>query len=258
LLICGVQKGGTTSLYYYLKEHPQLLAPVRKELHFFDDEDRVDWTAPDYSLYHAHFPVCAIDRMAFEATPIYVSWPRALNRIQAYNPGMRLIILFRDPIERAWSHWCMEYSRGAEVLPFAVAIRQGRWRLRGIAPSADAWRVYNYVERGFYARQVRRVLNLFPRHQVLFLRSRDLRDNHQATLGQIAEFLRIEPFPSLVARFDQRQPSFDYPSDLTREDVGYLSSIFLPDLTEFSALTGLRVDDWLTNNSAADEITCRQ
>lgn len=103
-LIAGVQKGGTTALFRYLEAlGPVAMAPV-KETHFFDDEKSVDWAAPDYAAYHAQFP--AFDgRPRGEATPIYIYWPHSLARIARYNPAMKLILLFRDPVERAWSQW---------------------------------------------------------------------------------------------------------------------------------------------------------
>jgi hypothetical protein len=93
----------------------------------------------------------------------------SLERIAAYNPRMRLILIFRDPIERAWSHWKMEYARGAETESFAWSIRDGRSRVDAGSVRAGLHRVYSYVERGFYGAQVERLLALFPREQVLFL-----------------------------------------------------------------------------------------
>ena len=244
-IIGGVQKSGTTSLFSYMSEHSQLAGPIRKEAHFFDDET-LNWANPDYSLYHRFFAQSETVRFSFESTPVYLFWPPALARIRDYNPAMRLIFLFRDPIERAWSHWCMEYARSAEELPFAAAIRHGRWRLRGIGPLQSQSRVYSYVERGFYGQQVRRALSFFPRDQLLFLRSVDLLGNLDATMLQITEFLGIDAFPPLRPRIERPRPKFDYPSTLTAADVAYLAEIFLPEVTDFAALTGLRVDDWLT------------
>src|SRR4051812_28315114 len=112
-LVAGVQKGGTTALFDYLSELPELELPAVKEAHFFDDEQNVDWVAPDYARYHALFSNPG--RTWGEATPIYIYWPNALERIRAYNPAMKLILLFRDPIARAWSQWKMEYARGNET-----------------------------------------------------------------------------------------------------------------------------------------------
>ncbi len=155
-----MQKGGTTALFDYLKDHPDLAMAPEKEVHFFDDEASVDWARPDYAAYHARFDP---DRPGLrgEATPIYIYWPGSIERIARYNPRAKLILLFRDPVERAWSHWRMERSRGAEALPFDVCIRQGRSRVDD--PSAPGHhRVHSYVERGFYGAQLTRLYRFFP------------------------------------------------------------------------------------------------
>src|SRR5471030_341406 len=99
-IIAGVQKGGTTSLFRYLESHPQLQPPQKKELHFFDDES-IDWNRPNYQILHGAFGFADQKRKAFEATPVYLFWPPSLQRIQSYNPEVKLIFLFRDPVERA-------------------------------------------------------------------------------------------------------------------------------------------------------------
>ncbi|MEI9404183.1 sulfotransferase domain-containing protein [Mesorhizobium argentiipisi] len=194
-VVAGVQKAGTSALFSYLARHPSLLSPRQKEIHFFDDEGHIDWTKPNYDLLHQFFPSDKEDRIAFEATPISMFWPNALDRIAAYNPEMRLILIFRDPIERAWSHWRMEVSRGADNVPFAYAIRAGRARLHGLCRSHPSWRTYSYVERGFYWRQIRNLFRIFGRQNVLLLRSNDLRRDPAAVLDSIAAFLQVEPFP---------------------------------------------------------------
>src|SRR5688572_4249341 len=107
-LIAGVQKGGTTALFDYLGDYPDIVLADAKELHFFDDEAQ-DWSAPDYGAYNARFSDPA-GRPCGEATPIYTYWPNSLERIAAYNPAMKLVVMLRDPVERAWSHWRMEYA----------------------------------------------------------------------------------------------------------------------------------------------------
>lgn len=192
-LIIGAQKAGTTALFDYLAEHPDVAMPAEKEAHHFDDET-VDWAAPDHDRYHALFP--PLDgRLRGEATPIYGYWPNALERIAAYRPEIKLIFLTRDPVERAWSHWRMESARGVETQPFAWCIRQGRQRLF----DAEPWghhREFSYVERGFYAEQVERMFGLFPRDQALILRAEDLRARPSDVLAQVAGFLALTPLPN--------------------------------------------------------------
>ncbi|MFG1397737.1 sulfotransferase [Roseixanthobacter pseudopolyaromaticivorans] len=246
--VCGVQKGGTTSLFEYLRSHPDLAAPYHKEPHFFDNES-IDWNRPDYGMLEAAFPVDD-GRERFEATPIYSFWPPAMERIQAYNPKARLIFLFRDPCERAWSHWCMAYARGEEDMLFADAIREGRARIPSM-PVSEALRQFSYVERGFYASQVRRAMALFPAGQLLFLRSRDLAHDQHATLARIASFLGLAPFPIMTPKRACVRPARAWPCYPTQADHALLSRLLRPEVEAFAELTGLDVSGWLSMAGAS-------
>lgn len=235
-VIAGVQKGGTTALFDYLGDYPDLALSREKEVHFFDDE-RQDWAAPDYGAYHARFPP-PDGRLRGEATPIYVYWPNSLERIAAYNPGMKLIIVLRDPVQRAWSHWRMEFARGAETEPFAWCIREGRQRLF----RAEPWghhREFSYVERGFYGEQLERVFHLFPKNQVLLLRSEDLHAEPAATLGEVRCFLGLPPAAPPRPRESHVGREIDYPSELSEADVAYLREVYAADARRLQEIAGL-------------------
>lgn len=235
-LIAGVQKGGTTALFDYLADMPDVALSRVKEVHFFDDETQ-DWSAPDYEAYHAGFDDPA-GRPCGEATPIYLYWPNSLERIRAYNPAMRLIVVLRDPVERAWSHWRMEYARGVETKPFAWCIRAGRQRLF----DAEPWgvhREFSYVERGFYSEQLAQAFDLFPREQVLVLRSEDLKADPAAALGAVRAFLGLPPAAPPVPREVHVGREMDYGSELTPADVAFLRRLYARDLARLKALTGL-------------------
>jgi hypothetical protein len=236
-LIAGVQKGGTTALFDYLSDAPDIVLSRIKEVHFFDDETQ-DWTRPDYAAYHANFDEPA-GRPCGEATPIYAYWPNSLERIRAYNPGMRLILVLRDPVERAWSHWKMEFARGAESAPFAWCIRQGRQRLFDAKPWGHH-REFSYVERGFYGEQLERLLALFPRDQVLVLRSGDLRGGPAQALGAVRGFLCLGAGAPPQPREVHVGREMDYGSELTPQDVAHLRTLYARDQDRLEALTGVR------------------
>lgn len=239
-LIVGAQKAGTTALFDYLAEIPAFELPAVKEAHFFDDEEAVDWAAPDYARYHALFADSA--RLWGEATPIYIYWPNALERIRAYNPAIKLIFLVRDPIERAWSHWKMEYARGKETEPFAWCIRDGRARMADGTPYPGFHRVYSYIERGFYGRQLARALDLFPREQLLLLGSHTLKHDPTAAIGRICAFLGASP-PSepLAHKTSRPAATIDYPATLSDSDVTFLQRQFADEMARFRLLSGEEV-----------------
>lgn len=236
-LIVGVQKGGTTALFDYLGDYPDIALPATKELHFFDDEAQ-PWPDADLAAYHAQFPAPA-GRPCGEATPIYSYWPNSLERVAAYNPAMKLILVLRDPVQRAWSHWRMEYARGVETHPFAWCIREGRQRLF----AAEPWghdREVSYVERGFYGEQVERLLGLFPRDQLLVLTSHDLRADPGPALGRTRAFLGLQPAAPPAHRDVHVGRDMAYPSELTPMDVAYLRQVYAADAERLADLTGVR------------------
>ncbi len=236
--IVGAQKCGTTALFHYLRVHPGLDLARGKEAHFFDDETR-SWHRPDYSDYHRLFRNNG--RLAGEATPIYLYWPRALARMRRYNPQMRLIVLVRCPVARAWSHWQMEFASGRESQPFAWAIRGGRARVDDPA-APDHHRVFSYVERGLYGKQLDRLLSLFPRDQLLTLSSAELRLEPSQTLQRVCDFLGVDPLGDLQPHDLHVTRPFSGRHPITQEDVAYLRSLFEEDLRRFEQLAGFPIE----------------
>ena len=104
-----------------------------KELHFFDDETKA-WPKPDLNTLHCHFQDAGPDQLWGEATPISLYWDPAAERIWHYNSEMRLIVILRNPIERAYSHWSMEHRRGNDPLSFELALKQEEARCREALP----------------------------------------------------------------------------------------------------------------------------
>ena len=234
-VVVGVQKAGTTALFDYLQDDPAYGLPDVKEVHFFDDES-VDWNAPDYRSYHARFDWSDPALIRGEATPIYIYWPRSLERLAAYNPKAKVIVMLRDPVERAWSHWRMETSRGVETKPFSWCIRQGRARLF----EAHPWgvhREFSYVERGFYGEQVERLLGRFAREQVLFLTADELRAAPSATLARVNAFLGAPP-PAPVDHRDVHVGQ-DVGGALSSDDAAFLREIYAEDQQRLRSLTGI-------------------
>lgn len=239
-IVIGAQKAGTTALFDYLGEVRSIGLSDVKEVHFFDDESQ-DWAAPDYAVYHAHFDLADGSRVWGEATPIYLYWKDSLARIRAYHPGVRLILLLRDPVARAFSHWRMEFARGVETKPFDWCIRQGRTRLF----EAEPWgyhREFSYVERGFYGEQIETLFALFPREQVLILRAEDLDARPEPTLQTVCGFLGVEAPAAARPRRVHEAQTMAYPSSLTAEDTAFLRALYAADARRLEALTGIRFD----------------
>lgn len=234
-IVVGVQKAGTTALFDYLGDSSSVALSKIKEVHFFDDET-VDWSSPDYGPYHAQFDTAGSAPLRGEATPIYLYWPQSLERIAAYNPDIRLIVMLRDPVERAWSHWRMEYSRGVETRAFSWCIREGRQRLFAAKPWG-VHREFSYVERGFYGEQIERLFSIFPREQILILTADGLRERPSESLGRVADFLGISQSGAVEHR--DVHVGREVGGPLTAEDAAYLRGLYAVDMERLRDLTGI-------------------
>ena len=189
-VIGGTQKGGTSALASFLRQHPQICMPAeRKELHFFDREEEFSGK-PSYRDYHSSFHPENGQTVIGEATPIYMYWNPAPARIWTYNSAMKWVVILRDPAERAFSAWNMEKQRGRENLSFEEAIEKETARCREALPLQH--RTYSYADRGFYAAQLRRLFSIFGREQCLVLLNEDLRNHHQKTLRDVFKFLNVD------------------------------------------------------------------
>ena len=238
-LVCGAQKSGTTALAAYLRQHPGVYLPKAKEVHFFDDETQA-WPKPDLNPLHRHFHAAKADQLWGEATPISLYWDPAPGRIWRYNPDMRLIVILRNPIERAYSHWAMEHRRGNDPLPFALALEQEEVRCREALPLQH--RIYSYVDRGFYSAQLRRLWRFFGKEQVLVMRQEDLRRSPQNCLETIWQHLNISPGPSITPL---ERHNGDYDSTMTLASHQRLRKIFWQEIGQLEQLLDWDCSDWL-------------
>jgi len=206
IFVIGAQKAGTTSLHDYMSRHPQLLPPIVKEVHYFDQAygKGIGW-------YNAHFPGADAARaiedrigaptFAFDTTPYYLFHPHASERIRRYQPNARLIALLRDPVQRSWSHYRYEKMRGFEALEPEAAFAAEAVRVPDphhvygdIAAARFMHQHYTYCARSEYDVQVERWLGIFPREQMLILRAEDLFSRPRETLARVWRFLGVAHF----------------------------------------------------------------
>jgi Sulfotransferase domain len=211
-LIIGAKRGGTTSLYNYLLEHPwvtPLFPSVEniKGIHFFDRNfDRgVTW-------YRSHFPSvgykASIERMkkrraiAGEASPYYLFHPLVPARAHGVVPHAKLIVLLRNPVDRAYSHYLERTRNGTEPLSFEEALAREPERLKGELDRllkeesyySFAHEHYSYVSQGLYLDQLEQWWSVYPRDQVCLIRSEDFFDDPNEVYRRVLEFLELPPW----------------------------------------------------------------
>ncbi|MEO8487035.1 MAG: sulfotransferase domain-containing protein [Betaproteobacteria bacterium] len=239
VVIGGAQKAGTTALDKALRAHPAMRMPSMKEPHFFDNDVLFANGVPDFDTYHAMWREGLGTRLCCDSTPSYLWWPSAPQRLRDYNHALRWVILLRDPAERAYSHWNMVRNNGFEALPFADALDAEVSRLAA-GLRRDRFR-HSYVSRGFYARQLARLFTLFPRDQVLVLRSDQLRKDFAATVATVVEFLGLEPFETIEPITAHQG---NYAAPLAPEQRAALVRRFDEDIRELESLLGWELSDW--------------
>jgi hypothetical protein len=179
-VIVGAQRSGSTSLYRYLEDHPEVFMAKVKELHFFDRHfDRgLGW-------YCQHFAGASPMQRAGEATPRYMASAPAIERLGATLPEARLLAILRDPVERAYSHYWMERARGRDDRSFEAAIAaEEEHNDPEILPA--------YLGQGRYIGQLERICRWLPRRQLHVIIFEDLLARPGATFAEICRFLQLD------------------------------------------------------------------
>ena len=241
-LIIGTQKGGTSSLYKNLLKHPKVEPSFHKEPHFYDFNysKGIDW-------YRAFFPIKKKlgDKITGEATPYYLYHPDVPKRVYETQPNVKLIILLRNPVNRAFSHYNKDSLRGKDPLPFKEAVKAEDSRLneeRENNPNDHYTRLYHwkfsYLSRGKYAEQLKRWFEYFPREQILIIQSEKYYSDSISVFQELEDFLGLSHWT---------------PNKITKHNVGRyikldenlreeLSEYFKPYNEELYTLLGERYD----------------
>lgn len=249
-LIAGAQKCGTTAVFSALSTHPDICPSNPKEVHFFDTDEFFRDTSPDYTPYHNHFKPDTLNSLYGEATPSYLYWRTTPSRIQAYNPEIKIIIILRNPVERAYSHWNMSVLKGREPLSFRKALDAESARLA--ASATGQCKPYSYMDRGFYSLQLARYIDAFPARNLLILRHEDLLTDFTQSHRHICKFLKISmpeeiPIP--------KKHNLPYKESITQADWEYLADIFYSDISRLEKQLNWNCSHWLEYPASRINIT---
>jgi hypothetical protein len=238
-ILAGAQKCGTTALHYFLEQHPQIALPDKQEMHFFDDEELFAKEPAPYDRLHSSFKPGKRTMIAGENTPSYIYWKPAIERIWNYNEAIKLIILLRNPVERAFSHWNMQRDRGYETLDFLDAVRAEPERLREALPLQS--KRFSYIDRGFYSEQLERVFRFFPRSQVHLIKFENFRTDQLATMQAVFRFLAVNPLPRLR---NKKRNLIPYLREMTSDERRHVAEIFRQEIPRLEKLVGWDCSDW--------------
>lgn len=188
-LIIGAQKAGTTSLFKYINNHPQVFMPAAKECPYFNSEEmlRRGWDV----YLDQYFKNAPINRLWGTATPEYMVQPAVPERIKALLPNVKLIALLRNPVERAFSHYRMSVRRGYETRSFDVAIQEQLLPHALITARGMPDHTNSYVVNSEYGRILREYFRLFSNKQISVHFLEDMQIAPQDVVKKIFSFLDV-------------------------------------------------------------------
>lgn len=192
-IIVGAPKAGTTSLYHYLTEHPQVFMSDPKEVNFFSRKEIEaqglfydDFKARNLNEYEELFASVTDEKAVGEASVSYLFYPEVPAKIKETLPNVKIIILLRDPVDRGFSHYLMDYKLGLVDIPFKEIIyKTNKHKNQNLY-------YQQYVELGLYYEQVKRYLDIFGHEKVRIYFQEDLRSDSKKTILDLYEFLGID------------------------------------------------------------------
>jgi hypothetical protein len=204
LMIVGAQKAGTTSLNLYLSQHPMLITHKQTEMIYFLDDKT-------YSLgyehaYHRYFPHHETGKMLL-AKNVGVMYSRqAMERLYKHNPQMQVVIVLRNPVDRAYSAYWFARRRGQEDLKTfeeAIEASPDRYKDKGIFRQGNC----SYMDRSLYAKHLKMIFSIFPRSQVHIFLTDDMKKDIRGVCNHIFTSIGLDQDVSLDTKREHNRAS---------------------------------------------------
>lgn len=228
-LIIGAMKSGTTALYYYLEQHPEIYMSPVKEPNFFSSQEQENAadTVSHIDTYQHLFRGASDEKAVGEASHSYLYDPGAVTEIRRYVPEAKLIAILRNPVDRAYSHFLHMVRSGTEPLDdFAQALQAEEGIQR--EPTFQ-----DYIGRGLYFDQLKRYLGAFPQEQIRVYLYEDLSDAPISTVQDAFRFLGVDD--SFVPDVSLRRNVSGHPKNKTLDGllrrqsrIKHAAKIYLP------------------------------
>lgn len=245
-LIIGAARSGTSTLYHLLQSSPDvyLRSSKRPEPHFFLKSDEY---AKGFSWYlQRYFSNCRGRPARGEASTSYLCHEFVAQRIRIHLPDIKLIAILRNPVDRAYSNYWHSVKYGHETLTFDDAIENESQRQ---AEQTDALmreiQPFSYIERGFYAKQLKNYLKHVSSEQMLVVLLEDIVQRPSSALNKIARFLDIRPMRETRAPKNTHNASTPQNVRMTTETRRRLVELFRDDVNQLSQLLNRDLNGWL-------------
>ena len=246
-IIIGTARSGSTSLYYNICQHPCVLSAAYDELGYFDSNFHLglNWYRSLFPTLFSKWIVKQKKQFAItgEDTPFYIWNPLVAKRILKILPKIKLIVVLRNPVDRAYSNYHLGIRAGSENLSFEDAIQIELKKLNEINDefehNVEKYTIpRSYIAKGFYANQLKIWLELFNSEQLIIISTEDLESNPQVTLDKIYDFLKIPKNHKLIPE-KQKKASYPKMKNETRE---FLIDLYKKNNAELFTMIGQKFD----------------
>jgi len=218
-LIIGAARSGTTSLYEYLMQHPCVEPCIVKQLHYFDTyfNRGTKWYQANFPLKTTKFYNEKFLKNKFitgEATPYYLQNPNAPRRVFELIPNSKIIVLLRNPVDRAYSHYQRRLKNGTEKLSFEEVTEHEDSRIKGEMEKMQKDEKYfslkyhqlSYISAGLYEEHLKRWMQFFPKNQIMIIQSEDFFKNSSKIFSKVLNFLELPEFhPKKYKQYQKMQ-----------------------------------------------------
>lgn len=236
-LIIGATKGGTTSLHYYLGQHPDVFVLPEKETNFFAQNSAlcmIDRTVRSREEYEKMFEETKGKKAVGESSPAYLAVPDAPRLIHELIPKVKLIAVLRSPVERAYSHYLMRRRQGKEI----------RMSFEEVLAADDLDPLRSYKSRGFYGQQLQRYQKYFPMEQMKIFLYEEFTDDAASVVKAIFGFLNVDDafVPDMREKHNVNPPTEERISPKAKTT---LQNLYREDLALAGKILGRDLSGWL-------------
>lgn len=235
-IIIGAAKGGTTSLYHYLNQHPGIQMSREKEIHYF-----AKYYKRGIKYYQSFFPLKNDSRITGEASPYYLYHPHAAARIKKDVPSAKIIVLLRDPVIRAYSHynmlkgvdWVESFQEAVEVEKDRVDVHHKKM-MNDHTYNNQHHQTFSYMCRGLYHGQLEKWLEHYSLDQLLIIKSEDFFEDPRSALSEVYEYIGIDKiYPDDLKPRNARKYE-----ELSKEEISKYREYFREDGEKLKNLLG--------------------
>jgi len=240
-MVIGSPRSGLSSIYHALAQHPQLQVIASADEAYFSNDQNFLRGTPRKSIYESAYKEVHEDLIRGEISSSYFTHPFAISRIQRYNPDVKLVIVLRNPAIRTYSHWQHAKSRGIEQRSFDEVVQSDKsssdvLHFSSISPT-------DYMAHSLYSEYVSHIQQYFGPHQLLYVRTEDLKEDTEVALYRISDFIGVPYFDLDIPA--QNVQSYD--QSLSAHLYEHLQEVHREDVCKLEALTGCDCSDWTSS-----------